>query len=326
MKLSIVVPVYNVELYVRNCILSIIEQDKFADIELIIVNDGTRDNSVEKIQDLVDKYDNIKLVDQTNQGLSIARNNGMAAAHGDYIWFVDSDDWISQDAISQIWPYLDSCNDTIVMGVIEVEGEEIRTSHTYFNDIITMDGKEAYRKGCQQLSASQYTVYNKSFLRDNNLFFMPNVYHEDNEFSPRVSYMSKRTVYLPFALYYRRSPMAGRDSITSIPRPKRAFDSLMVAASLSTFELEYVKEPNIIVKFNEHISVVINNALSVIVKNSKDQQQKFNDIYHTHYWHLNKHLANAKWKNRIEAFLFKLFPNNIVQIYRFVHIFNIRFL
>ena len=85
MKLSIVVPVYNVEQYVRKCILSIINQDDelFNDIELIIVNDGSKDKSVEQIQDLVDEYDNITLINQENLSLSVARNNGMAVANGD---------------------------------------------------------------------------------------------------------------------------------------------------------------------------------------------------------------------------------------------------
>ena len=80
MKLSIVVPVYNVERYVRKCILSIINQDDelFKDIEVIIVNDGTKDKSVEQIQDLIDQYENITLVNQENQGLSVnLKNQGM---------------------------------------------------------------------------------------------------------------------------------------------------------------------------------------------------------------------------------------------------------
>ena len=123
MKLSIVVPVYNVEQYVRKCILSIINQenDLFREIEVIIVNDGTKYKSVEQIRDLVDKYNNITLVNQQNQGLSVARNNGMNKASGDYVWFVDSDDWISSDALKVLLPYLDGKNDIVSFAYILTE-------------------------------------------------------------------------------------------------------------------------------------------------------------------------------------------------------------
>ena len=109
MKLSIVVPVYNVEQYVRKCILSIVNQDDdlFKSFEVIIVNDGSKDKSVEQIQDLVDKYDNITLINQENLSLSVARNNGMAMAKGDYVWFIDSDDWITSDAVKYVLLHLD---------------------------------------------------------------------------------------------------------------------------------------------------------------------------------------------------------------------------
>ena len=109
MKLSIVVPVYNVEQDVRKCILSIVNQDDdlFKSFEVIIVNDGSKDKSVEQIQDLVDKYDNITLINQENLSLSVARNNGMAMAKGDYVWFIDSDDWITSDAVKYVLLHLD---------------------------------------------------------------------------------------------------------------------------------------------------------------------------------------------------------------------------
>ena len=92
-KLSIIVPVYNVEKYIRPCIESLFYQGlDDADFEVIIVNDGTPDKSMEMIADIIQQHDNITVINQENQGLSVTRNNGIALAKGDYILMPDSDD------------------------------------------------------------------------------------------------------------------------------------------------------------------------------------------------------------------------------------------
>ena len=91
--LSIIVPVYNVEKYIRTCIESIYRQDlNECDFEVIIVNDGTQDQSMEVIADIIASHSNIKVINQENLSLSVARNNGIAAAKGEYILMPDSDD------------------------------------------------------------------------------------------------------------------------------------------------------------------------------------------------------------------------------------------
>ena len=95
-KISVIVPVYNVEKYLARCLDSIINQT-LADIEIICINDGSTDNSLEILNDYAKKDSRIKIIDQTNAGLSCARNAGMQIAQGEYIGFVDSDDWIDLD-------------------------------------------------------------------------------------------------------------------------------------------------------------------------------------------------------------------------------------
>ena len=103
-SISIIVPVYKVELYVSKCILSIIEQENCgASLECIIVDDGSPDNSMTEIHSIVDQYNGtisfIFLKHEKNKGLSAARNSGIDVAHGDYIMFVDSDDWLPTNSI-----------------------------------------------------------------------------------------------------------------------------------------------------------------------------------------------------------------------------------
>lgn len=98
-KVSIILPVFNVSNYIRKCLISIIEQKGFKDYEVIIVNDGTEDDSIDKIIDLIDFYNNIKLINKSNGGVGQARNIGISRSIGQYILFVDSDDWLEKDMI-----------------------------------------------------------------------------------------------------------------------------------------------------------------------------------------------------------------------------------
>jgi len=99
-SISVVVPVYNAEKYLAKCLDSILSQSK--NLEIIAVNDGSTDNSLNILEDYAKKHSNIKIITQTNQGVSSARNLGIKHATKDYITFVDSDDWLEQDAIKNV--------------------------------------------------------------------------------------------------------------------------------------------------------------------------------------------------------------------------------
>ena len=107
-KISVIVPVYNVYDYLDDCVLSLINQKyDFSKVEIILVNDGSTDNSLEICKKYADKYDNIKLIDKKNGGLSDSRNCGFKASHGEYIMFLDSDDLISDKSLLYLSQFLD---------------------------------------------------------------------------------------------------------------------------------------------------------------------------------------------------------------------------
>lgn len=94
-KLSIIIPVYNVELYIEKCLQSCLSQDiPYDEYEIIVVNDGSPDGSLAIAESIAKTTTNMTIISQKNGGLSAARNTGMSVAKGEYIWFVDSDDWI----------------------------------------------------------------------------------------------------------------------------------------------------------------------------------------------------------------------------------------
>lgn len=125
MKLSIIVPVYNVELYLERCVSSLVNQT-YQDIEILLINDGSTDNSLTVCKKLIKRDDRIHLIDQTNQGLSGARNTGLDYASGELIAFIDSDDWVHPLMFSEMIFFLQEKNLKIVeCELIKKEGKEI---------------------------------------------------------------------------------------------------------------------------------------------------------------------------------------------------------
>jgi glycosyltransferase involved in cell wall biosynthesis len=127
MDLSIIVPVYKVEKYIHTCIESIYKQGLDEDsFELIIVNDGTPDNSMEMIQDIIAQHKNITIINQENQGISMARNNGIAIAKGQYILMPDSDDLLIENSVKPLLEKaLETKADMVVADFVEMNDEEI---------------------------------------------------------------------------------------------------------------------------------------------------------------------------------------------------------
>lgn len=127
MDLSIIVPIYNVKKYVRACIESIyrqgLDEDRF---EVILVNDGTKDKSMEMIADIIQQHKNITVINQENQGLSVARNNGIAIAKGEYILMPDSDDLLVPNSLKPLLEKaLETRADMVVADFVKMKDEEI---------------------------------------------------------------------------------------------------------------------------------------------------------------------------------------------------------
>ena len=114
-KISIIIPVYNVEPYLRRCIDSVLEQT-MQDYEIVVVNDGSTDNSGSICDQYANQYDQIRVIHKQNGGLSDARNTGIKAATGDYILFLDSDDYLDTDALEKLWTGVNKNVDIIIGG------------------------------------------------------------------------------------------------------------------------------------------------------------------------------------------------------------------
>ena len=127
-KLSIIVPVYNVEKYIRPCFESIFNQGlDDNNYEIIIVNDGSTDNSMKMIEDIISRHNNITIINQENQSLSVARNNGIQKAKGEYIYMPDSDDALIENSLFSLLELaLGSKVDLLVADFIKMSDNEIK--------------------------------------------------------------------------------------------------------------------------------------------------------------------------------------------------------
>lgn len=202
MKFSIVVPVYNVEAYLDNCLASLQAQD-FADFEVICVNDGSTDRGREILSKWESRFQQMKVIDRENGGLSAARNTGLEAATGDYVLFVDSDDWVESTMLSRL--------------AAEANGKDMicfacrRTDNNSY-DILTQeqsDGWCYYNHHALEARIVPFVCvwqrcYRREFLEENNLRFREGILHEDNEFTPRACLKSKRVKVIPDVLYNYR--------------------------------------------------------------------------------------------------------------------------
>lgn len=277
MRLSIIIPVYQVERYVGKTLASCVHQQASSvEYEIIVVNDGTPDRSMDIVHEYAMKYPHIVVINQANQGLSAARNAGILAASGEYVWFVDSDDWVDERALFVLSDYLDGYNDEIVFSGknIDEAGNQILSVRNVFQNhhAKCYSGAECWMINIQQVSASVFAVYRKNFLLEKKLFFKKGYFNEDIEFCPKASYLSRRTVYLKDCLYYvRQNP----HSISRTVNPKIAFDDISLCHFLYEFCETQVVEPVVKRKMHSLISMDINEALRQIVICKQEEIEEF---------------------------------------------------
>lgn len=205
MKLSIVLPIYNVERYIKRCLDSIYNQGVDNDFfEVIAIDDETPDRSIEIVKDYSKKYSNINIIRQKNKGLSGARNSGLNVAKGSYIWFVDSDDCISPNSLSYILDKIQSSFfEILAFDFIALDGKnEYRDSLLFRPDKNGIMSGSCFLKLNYGKNQAWRHIYNVDFLRRNNLWFTEGLLHEDIEFNIRAYTFSQTLIYLEKPCYY----------------------------------------------------------------------------------------------------------------------------
>jgi glycosyltransferase involved in cell wall biosynthesis len=229
-KVSVIIPVYNVEKYLEECLESVINQT-LSDIEIICVNDGSTDNSLCILTKYAPKDKRIKIINQKNGGLSSARNAGLLQAQGEYIYFLDSDDYITTDALKILYEKA---------SLYQLDVLRLNSKTIYENNYKSLQPREFYFKynyldivTGQELFASMifkdeyyvpvwlYFVSHK-YLKEMNLCFLDGIIHEDNHFTFMLLLQASKVSCVDNILYYYRirknsimEKAEGLDNLTS---------------------------------------------------------------------------------------------------------------
>ena len=205
MKISIIVPVYQVEKYLKKCVDSVLSQLQ-ADVELILVDDGSQDSSGKICDEYSRHNQNVIALHKKNGGLSSARNFGMTRASGEYIMFLDSDDWLEQGCIVRFLDYIDRYkSDLIVAKAFLVDENGKKKSKIDYKIQEGFYTCEDYLKEIRDkrnyCACAPFTIYNANFLRKHRFRFMDGIVNEDELWTAEVLLKAESVFFADFYFY-----------------------------------------------------------------------------------------------------------------------------
>lgn len=222
--LTVIIPVYNVEKYLKRCVESVIAQD-WKNYEILLVDDGSTDHSPQICDDYVKAYDFISVIHKENGGLSEARNTGISLAKGEYVYFPDSDDWLEPQTFAELGEMLESREFEIVSFNREfVKGEEeIIQSEPKVTQVF--NGKDAFVQMLKHRYITGFAndkIYRKSLFMDHDILFPRGKYYEDLGTNYKL-FLSAKKVYATNQKYYHYL-IDNPDSITQSWNEKKFRD------------------------------------------------------------------------------------------------------
>ena len=327
-KISVIIPVYNTEEYLKECLDSVINQT-LKDIEIILIDDGSTDNSGKFCDEYAEKDTRIKVIHQENQGLGRVRNKGLKIAKGEYIGFVDSDDWIAQDFYEKLYNAAIDNDSEIAIAKIK----------TYY-----------YKKGFFDLYSNKNdltivfksivcdSIFRKSFLDKYKIKFAEGIVFEDVIFTLKVNcYIKRRFFYVDSYYYYRK------DRKNSIMYDfKKSYDAQKVLKSIKECKmfLDTIKDTEYYDKAQEIFGAKELLSLLEMAKNEKslfkfvkNEIEKINISTNCYISDYNKEKAkfilkaNNYWQfyfcwkcNKKKKFIIKIFMKIKEKIIYFIYI------
>lgn len=296
MKFSIIMPVYNVEKYVKKSIESVFEQT-YNNYQLIIVNDGSTDSSAEIIRNTIKNKKNVIFVEKKNGGLSDARNYGLKYADGDYIWFIDSDDYIRNDALEIL--NNNAGADIISFGFYKVINNKV------IEVKIKNEELDPVKRYLINVPSACMKVYKRDLFIKNKIHFEKGKYYEDLGLIPTLIKYTNNLSFIDDCLYYyfiRKGSIINNDTFNEKKDDKIwAINNLLSNISDKYHdELEYICIKNLIIMYS--IDILKHNK-----EIYESRVENINSILNEHFtnYHKNKYLKNDSIFTRLFVNLFK---------------------
>lgn len=235
-KISVVIPIYNVETTLIRCIESVHNQ-AYRNIEIILVDDGSQDSSALLCDLFVSDDSRVTVIHKNNAGLSVARNIGISMSIGEFIFFLDSDDWLEINSFQEWMTLADASElfDLMILSAQKVEasdGKSSRIGVAYrseeWREISGVDALRVLLRDNPKYEwyAWKY-LYRSNFLKKNGFTFLPGRYYEDVEWTPKIFYAAQRVIYSDYIAinYWFHNP----SSILNTPSIKKTIDKIEIA-------------------------------------------------------------------------------------------------
>ncbi len=267
MKISIIVAAYNIEKYIRRCLLSISEQS-MKDIEIIVVNDGSTDNTLNIIEEIIKKDRRIKLISQKNCGSIEARKTGLKYATGEYILFVDGDDWLEKDCLEKLYKEAKKDSYDIVMyNAFWVNKDKKKLMSTFDNKINRESDLLSYLFLGKIMPAIWAKLIKRSFICENNIQFPKDIsYAEDLATVASLLINKPKVSFIEDSLYnyYQRE-----DSIT-----KKNDNRILEVDEAITFIENQLKSSLLYDKYKKEFEYMVYEHLFIYRFISSDRYEK----------------------------------------------------
>ena len=287
-SVSIIIPVFNVEAYLKTCLDSVIKQT-FIDYELIIVNDGSSDNSSSIINEYSNTNENIVFINQENQGQSVARNRALDIAKGEYVYFLDSDDYIELDTIETLYTESKLYDLDVLLFNGDSFHDNFEKSKTKFGSSYTKNGQ--YSEITDGITMFSNLVMNndyscspcllfvrKKILENKSLRFYDGIIHEDELFTFKLLLTSKRVKHIDKVLFHRRvredSTMTGSNYLKSYIGYSVVLKEMTnFKSSLDISGQDYVNKA-----INKKIGYIYGSAVNRFCRLDKKSKKEFGSI------------------------------------------------
>ncbi len=244
-KVSIIVPVFNVKMYLNQCLDSLINQT-LKDIEIICINDGSTDNSLLTLKDYARCDNRITVIDKQNEGQSVARNIGINMAEGEYIGFVDSDDWVDNDYFEKLYDAAARNNcDIASAGFKRCRRHRTSIKKSYEAELVCTTAQDKIR--LDNLPSDNYIwnkIYKRTVWNDLNFNFEPDRFFEDIAMTIKILHQMGKMVTVPDTYYNYRVNPASTIHTTSVKHKKDYLWAINEQKS-------YAEENNILLDFNK---------------------------------------------------------------------------
>lgn len=272
-EVSVIVPIYNVEKEIRRCIESLVNQTE-ENIEIILVNDGSTDNSGNIAKEYAEKYNSkIRYYEKENGGLSDARNYGVKKAQGKYISFVDSDDYVNIKLYKELKEYMNQEYDLVKFKIIKVDEkckELEKNDSPIFNN---KSGEEAYNIlycNDKMTDVAWAYLYKREFFINNKFEYSKGLYHEDFGLTSLIILKAKKVASTDVEGYYY---VQTQNSITR-GNEKNAYKRNIDLLKHYDNMIEKINEYNISKKSKENIKIYYTNSILLAINNLEGEEKK----------------------------------------------------